>query len=439
MDPRKILLYIHNMDIKNIFTKLYPLKEYKKLKKENPLGFYLTILIPLLLLFTFLYLYFYPFGYSKEFVFNNEDILETTRGNIYFSNLEDKQDGLTYITFDPKLPVRNPHIRLSVKGDDIHVLPIKESMSEVNDIWKYTTEEFTKETLDENTKDTELEYREFTYGYIDDYTPEDLGMYTIYMRYIPKVEIDENITYPEDQVFYPKDQQLLFKYKNMRIIQNAFSLELRVDEVYDGNLYTYQVYTFLPENFLNNEHELVAVYKKPNRENNGYIELFLNGVRSERRVVSSPYNLFFDYDDLKQYEEEIKSEVLNDLNQDVITVGQEIYRVNMDREIPKDIRSIVHIKNYYEELFKSDLPEKYIGDMYIPLTVYYDKPFYNYFEGSVNELRMGYEYPFEKRKELTELYSITPIGLPIAGERENIEEVKLEISRDPVWEKLKGL
>lgn len=429
------------MNIKKIFSAIYPIEEYKKLKKENPLGFYITILIPLLLLFTFLYLYFHPFGYSREFVFNNEDILETTSGNIYFSNLSDEQNGLTYLTFDPTLAVRNPHMTLSVKGEGIYVQPFRERMEDMRDIWEFSTQSFNRVILEDDF-DKELEENElteFTYGYIDEYTPKDLGMYTVYINYVPTVRLDENIDYPEDQVLHPKDHQLLFKYKNIRILQHTYSLELRVDKVYDGNLYTYQVYTPLPENIIDNEQELVAVYKQPNQEENGYIELFLNGIRSGRRVVSSPYNLFFDYDDLKQYEVEIESEVLNDLNQDVISLGQEIYRVGLERDLSDEVRRVINIWYYYNEIFKPNLLERYIGDIHPPLSVYYDKPFYHYFEGTINELRIGYEYPFEQSKELSDWHSITPFTLPIVGNRENIEEIKLDVFRVPVWEKLGDL
>ncbi len=111
----------------------------------------------------------------------------------------------------------------------------------------------------------------------------------------------------------------------------------------------------------------------------------------------------------------------------------------MEKNLPDDLRRALDIKMYYEEKYKSELPEKHIGDMFIPLSVYYDKPFYNYFEGDIYELRIGYSYPFQLENELTELYSITPIKLPIVGDRDSIEEVKLEITRDPVWEKLKSL
>ncbi len=207
------------MNIKKALKKLYPINEYKQLKKENPLGFYLTILIPLLLLSFFLYLYFYPFGYSREYTFSNEEISDTTSGNTYFSNLEDEQDGLTYITFNPKLPVRNPNIKLSVKGEDIYVLPIKERMTELKDIWEYTTTNFKREILDSEVEYTGQQYGEYTYGYVEDYIPKELGIYTVYMKYMPEITIDENISEPEEQEFYPKEQQLLFKYKNMRVIQ----------------------------------------------------------------------------------------------------------------------------------------------------------------------------------------------------------------------------
>jgi hypothetical protein len=417
------------MNLKKILKEIYPIDEYKELKKSNPVGFYITILIPLLLLFTFIYLYFFPFGYSKTYVLGDEELKNGGKGALSFSKVEEKNMGLVALTFDPKIGVRNPYVDVSVEGEDSYVLPIKE---DILDVWDFSTESFKKEILYGESDTLESnELGEYTYGYVDNYDVRDEDMLSVYVKYMPSME-DQNSGFVA-----PLDYQLLFKYGNMRLVHNAYSLALSVDEVYDGELYTYITYWGFDLNFYDKEHEVVAVYQKSVGEKNGYIDLVVDGYRAQRQVVVSPYNLFYDYDDLKKYEEEIESEVLNDLNQSIISLGQEIYRVDMEKGLPRDVRKSVDLKVYYEELYKSVLPEKHIGDMYIPLSVYYDKNFYNYFNGYVYELRVGYVYPFEKLKSITVLYPSTPLTVYVAGE--DIENILVNIYREGIWKKLGGL
>ncbi len=420
------------MNIREIFREIYPVDEYKKLKKENPFHFWLTILIPLSLLFLFFYLYLYPFGYRKEYTITQDNILEE-RGDLSFSQGQGETDGLLHITVDPKIRVRNLFGEVIVKGEGVHILHPNIQEEEMLDVWEYEVDRFQIEgilserepTISRSNEDEEkkADFGEYKYTVLDEYDVKDSNTLSFYLRW-------EALT--EEALV---GNQLLLKYQNLRIIQHHESIELRVDEVYDGNLYTYQIGVLTEEE----ENELIAIYTKPENSLNGYIELVVNNLRSGRVIVSSPYNLFTDYDDLRQYEEPLNEELVKDLNQEKISLGQELYRVNIENSFPEDLVSAINLDVYYTEKYKTPLLREKEKSSPLTLSEYYPKVFYNYFRGNIYELRVGYEYPFEKIQEHSRFYGHTPFTFPIAGQTEDIEEITFITTRDPIWRKLKSL
>jgi hypothetical protein len=433
------------MNIKEILKEIYPIDQYKKLKEENFVLFSLTILIPLSLLFLFFYLYFYPFGYSKEYTITQENILEE-QGDISFSQGEGKTNGLLHITVDPKIRVRNLFGEVTVKGEDVHILHPNIEGEEMLDVWEYETDSFNVEDLfpeketvlsesEEGEEQKEVDFGQYKYSVLDEYNIRDSNILSFYLRWEPLAEE------------VPVGNQLLLKYKNLRIIQHPGSIELRVDEVYDGNMYTYQIPAGIDYRIENgeedgeneehsNENELIAIYSKPNNSLNGYIELVVNSVRIGRVVVSSPYNLFSDYDDLKQYEEPLNQELVKDLNQEKISLGQDLYRVNIEESFPEDLVDAINLDAYYNEKYKTPLLKEKEQSSPLTLSEYYPKPFYNYFKGNIYELRVGYEYPFEKIQNHSRFYGHTPFTFSIAGQTEDIEEITFITTRDPIWKNL---
>jgi hypothetical protein len=422
------------MNTKEIFTEIYPIDEYKKLKKESPFCFWLTILIPLLFLFLFFCLYFHPFGYRKEYTITQDNILEE-KGDISFSQGQGETDGLLHITVDPKIRVRNLFGDVTIKGEDTYILSPEVTQREDIAIWDYIQEDFKVESIGNSVVSEEVLFDEYSYSLPDDYNVKDSNILSFYLRW---EQVAEEI---------PLDNQLLLKYQNLRIIQHHGSIELRVDEVYDGNLYTYQIPASIDYRIENeeedsdneehsNENELIAIYSKPENSLNGYIELIVNNTRIGRVVVSSPYNLFTDYDDLKQYEEPLNQELVKDLNQEKISLGQELYRVNTEESFPEGLISAVNLDAYYNEKYKTPLLEEKGESYTLTLSEYYPKPFYNYFKGNIYELRVGYEYPFEKIQNHSRFYGHTPFTFSIAGQTEDIEEITFITTRDPIWKNL---
>ncbi len=394
------------MEFKKILEYIYPISEYRELKRENPRGFLITIIIPLGLLFFFFYFYFYPFGYNKNINFSNEDILNKERASVYLREETVQTKGLTGLIYDPVLPIRNPYITVSIEGEGVSLLPEIIDIRDVSDIWDYEI--------------TSFDFEEDRYSIIRDYSIKDSNILSFYIKWQPRKE--------EGSI--PLDTQLLFKYNNIRIIQNIYSLELRIDEVYNEKIYTYKCFFPIGDSFYNTSHELVATYEKSKYLENGFIELIVDGYRVGRQVIISPYNLFDDYENLQNLRHRINTQLEKDLTQENISLGQEIYRIELEREIPKNIRNSVDIYSYYMNKYKPK------SDSTLLLSEYYEKTFYNYFQGDIYELRIGYEYPFKEIKRFAALYPITPLSIAIVGNSENIKEINLHIQRDPIWKKL---
>jgi hypothetical protein len=376
------------------------------------------------LLFTFFYLYFYPFGYSKEYIITQDNILED-KGDISFSKGKEEANGLLHITVDPKIRVRNLFGDVTVKGENIHILHPTLEEEQFLDIWEYSTEEFEMKEVygNDNAELSEEEFGEFKYTTVDDYQVLDSDILSFYLRW--DLGLQE-----EDSEPVLMDNQLLLKYENLRIIQHSTYIELRIDEVYDGNIYTYQIGA---EVDVNMENELIAVYKKPENSLNGYIELVVNDTRIGRVVVSSPYNLFTDYDDLKNYEEPLNDQLVKDLGQERISLGQELYRVDIERDIPEDLVNTVNLGLYYQEKYLKPIREEKGDGYHTSLSEYYPKFFYNYLEGNIYELKVGYKYPFEKIQKHSRFFGHTPFILTIAGNTEDIEKITFVTTRDPIW------
>lgn len=412
------------MVLEKIFNEIYPIQDYKNLKREDPIYFWLTILIPLLFLFLFFYLYFYPFGYQKEYIITQENILKNN-GHISFSQGQKETNGLLHITIDPELRIRNLFGEITVKGEDIHILyPIIEE-EQFLDIWKYSTKEFEPKSVYEIERRKEEMFGEYKYSTIDNYELLDSDLLSFYLRWNPRLQ--EGNTEP-----VMLDNQLLLKYKNLRIIQHPDSVELRVDEVYNSNMYMYQIWAAVDAN---RENELIAIYKKPKDSLNGYIELVVNSTRVGRTIVSSPYNLFTNYDDIKNSQESLNEQLVKDLGQDRISLGQELYRIDIEKNIPEEIIDAINLDIYYSNRYLKPIKEEK-GEQHITsLSEYYPKGFYNYFRGNIKELRIGYEYPFKEIQKYEGFLGHTPFTFTIAGNTENIKNINLKTHRKAIWEK----
>lgn len=410
------------MNTKEILNEIYPLEEYKNLKSEKPICFWITILIPLLLLTIFFYLYFHPFGYQKKYVFTQDNILEN-RSNFYFDHGQKETNGLLTIVIDPTIGVRNLFGEVCTKGEGVHILYRDIQQEDVLNIWDFETDSFAVTNFHQRDNDDELTFYDYSYSTIDEYDVLDSQTVSFFLQWEPTQEEGE----------WQIPNQLLLKYKNLRIIQHHNELELRVQEVYDGQIFTYQVVG--PIHY-ESPNELIAIYSRPNGEKNGYIELILNNSRIGREIVTSPYNLFSNYDYLKEYEEPLNDQLIIDFNQERISLGQESYRVDLDTSFPPELLRAVNLDIYYSDMYLSPFTQKIQDGFHPTLSQFYLKPFFSYFRGEINKLKVGYEYPLKTVTNHEQFYGNTPIVLSIAGERENIEEITFTTTRSPIWKNL---
>lgn len=373
------------------------------------------------MLLLFFYLYLYPFGYSKEYVITKDNILEESK-EIHFSQGQKESNGLLHITIEPKLRVRNLFSEMSIKGENVYILsPNVVKLGNYDEIWDYIRKDFDVEKIKESKKSSDTQFNDYNYSVLRDYNVKDSNLIAFYINW-------ESL--PENR---DTDNQLLLKYEDLRILQHTESLELRVDRVYNGNIYTYQIGALIGSE----KNELIAIYSKPVEEENGYIELIVNDTRIGRAIVSSPYNLFEDYNPLD--EEPLNEQLAKDLNQEKISLGQELYRVDLEKSFPNHLLGSIDLNTYYLNTYLYPLLERKEENYTPSLSEYYEKPFFNYFKGNIYELRVAYEYPFEMIEEEERFVGHSPFVVSFIGKTEDIEKIIIKTTREPIWRKLKNL
>lgn len=422
---------------------IYSIPKYSELDGVGKIIFALSFVLPLGIIYTFLHLYFLPFGLDRthsiedrEVGFVNED---------FFYTIDDKEllDGRVDIQVDSRFPIRYPFVTASVEGENAY---IRQHHISNNDI---VFESSFEKKFDED----------FEYKLVEDYVVNDEEEILVF-----KVEYDIDW---ETQ----GNNELLLKHKNLRIIQNSDNVVLRVDEIKNGEFETYTA----DFSFYSEDHEepitLYAIYKKPN-ETNGFIEIITKNRSSNRTILPTQRE-----DDEKEKDEEIyevetiwNSELERDISQKFISLKQEQYTKELREEIPLEFRDLVNINSYYEKKYK---PEEFdieegevaeedeeeikmemelengesvslVGDGYfryeednddIRYQVFYKKDFFNDFQGEITKISVGYNYPVKQKKELSVLFEETPFTITVFGKNSKIENLKINLYREPVWEK----
>ena len=439
---------------------IYSIPKFKKLNKEQKVIFVLSFVIPILIIYLFLHFYFLPFGYDAEFDLDSPEL--TIEENSYFYQKHedsDKEvlDGRVNFQVETGVPKRNVHANISVEGEDIYLTPFDISDNDIS-----FNSEFSKEFEED-----------FDYKLLDEYNIDDEKYLTFKIEYTPEFEEIEEIIDEEILEEIDEEPQVLLSYKNILILQYSDRVEMRSLEKRNESIEVYSTGNSI-EGKDYEKITLYAIYKKP-REANGFLEIISNKNLSTRTIIPTNERLQEDFDSEKEivWNEQLKE----DISQEYISLKQEQYTHQLIHNVPEVYRDRLDPQKYYEELY---LPyeqidyqeleetervldrqererieksladrdillheaEKY-GQVYIETDededkkeqVYYDKDFYDSFEGTIEKLSVGYEYPLEKRKEITELFPQTPFTFRVVGENSKIEDISVNLQREAIWEK----
>lgn len=413
------------------FKDFYEIPKFKKLDNVGKIIFVFSFLIPALIVYTFLHLYFLPFGLDKNYTLENREIQFTNTNFFYTIDKKEVLDGVTEVKIDPTIPKRNIMATISVTGENAYIVPLRIAQDDISFNPEYT------KNFEEDKE----------YIYLNNYNVKDEDLLVFKIDY--EIDIEEQ-----------KCSEILLKYKNLRIIQNENSIEMRLDEKIEGSLETFQSFFYLGEEEKEQPITLYAIYKKPN-QTNGFLEIFANNKLNGRTIVPSENKVTDDKIAQIELETVWNEELTKDLNQEFISLKQEEYTENLLKNVPENLKDVIDLNLYYEKLFKpendfeeieDEKEEKeddcnemtetaksyFVYDQENPnkrYQVFYKKDFFKNFSGNIQSISVGYEYPIEQKKELKTLFPNTPIYINIVGENAEIENIDVNLFREPVWEK----
>jgi hypothetical protein len=428
----------------------YKIPKFKELDRVGKVLFVFAFLLPLTIVYIFLHFYFWPFGLNVNYDLDSKEVEFTNRDFFYTIDGERVLDGIAEIKLRTTIPKRNLKTNISVEGENLYLIP---------EVFKDHDINFTPDFSREFGED-------FDYILLDEYEVKEEDLIVFKIDY----ELD---------IYRDIKDEILLKYKNLKIIQRNNSVELMVNEILGGEFKTFQTQIGLGFEIPEEKEEerienvtMYAIYKKPS-DTNGFIELFANNRISERVVIPSDEKKYDDMFEIFEIKTVWNEELEKDLSQQYVSLKQEDYTVSLLRDIPEDLRDIVNWDLYYEKLFKpkefeeeekmtkelenqecneneesvyeevKDYEEtKPLGNGFFRYDenfnerfhIFYKKEFFNSFEDKVNKISIGYEYPISFKKEFSTLKN-TPMKFTIVGEDSKIENIKINIRRESLWEK----
>jgi cell division protein FtsL len=389
--------------------KFYSVPNFKKLKTSEKIIYVFAILIPLSIIYSFLHFYYLPFGYNKDLQKNDRAI------SIKMDVEKDLLDGVAKITVKPLISKRNVLVHAYVEEEGLYFIQPPIFEEDFLDVWDYV-EEFSEN---------------FDYKILDEYlVNQDADFISFKLEY--EIDWEKPIETPE----------IVLKYQNLKILQYNGYIELRVEETEDEVLKTYREFYYFQDEEVDSIVTLYANYKKPG-DTNGFIELCVNGVISSRTVI----NKISQTEDEKSFTTIWNEELEKDFSQPYISLKEDEYSLNMLQNVPDDIKAFVNKKAYYEHLHKPNIDDslenetdfdQYIydeNDPTIRYQIYHDKEFFNSFSGYIQEIRIGYDYPFLKKQTFDAIFAETPFEISIAGESTKFENIHINLYRKPLWKK----
>ena len=422
--------------LKNIFS----VPNMYELRRDQQPTFIVSFLLPLLLIYAFLHLYAMPFGYAETFE-KDDSAVSISRDNFYTIAGQEVLDGVTEVTVAPVINKADVWADIEVKGDDnLFIIPNEIDDEDIIDVWEY------QRSFEED----------FDYKLLDDYNVRDTKSFTFPGQENTDIDylafkLDLNIDL-EEEIEKP---QMIMKYEGLELIRHEDKLELRLKEKHNS---THRVFYDIPE-IQRDSMEIIAVHKKANeqRDTQGYLALYANLEIANRpaievtpitqppisnRDINTKWNDFFkgdvsqDHISLKQSkvqtEIEWKSsrthENIQNYYLDTYKQNREDVDVDIENSCKNDLtKDVCRLGGQFNRIYEND--NEYVGRE----QVFYDKEFFNSFNGEINEIKVGYQNPFREKKSVSNFYSRTPFTAQIFGERASLEELYIRLRKDSVW------
>ncbi len=417
-------------------SNIYSVPKFKQLDKTGKAIFFLSFLIPIIIVYVPIHLYFLPFGLNKNYNLDSKEVSFLNKEFFYEVEGEELLDGTATIQIQPHTPKRTLMTYIEAEGENVF-------------IQRYII--LDEEIIFEPTY--EQEFEDFDYLLLNNY----------------EVEEKDYIVFKIDYELDPKKEyhnEIILKYKNLSIIQNTNSVELRVIEKTPNSLNTYKTsLQVLPtEDEKDNEVTIYAIYKKPNKSN-GFLEILADNHLSGRTIIPSE-----ERNEILGTEIIWHPDVESDISQKYISLKDEEYTRNLFLQNEKELNEILQlekeianlnsitfsqegeVKNFAQR--KTARLKEQIENLQTKINIqemlaeeefhslddkkvqnFYKKEFVKTFDEKIHKLSIGYEYPIIQKKDFFEIYPETPFSVTIVGENSKIEKIKINLFRKPLWEK----
>lgn len=270
-------------------------------EKKRAIGIILSIAIPLLI---FLYIvvsnfnpekdtYILDIGTkgdndtSKDFYLNaGKDLGEIkSEGNTTYRELQ----GRAYAVFKPKRETEGRSLNITLKGSNVYILSNNTQFNPGEYQWDMDLNQKNKTKWKTQPENNTINLLEGCGISIDGktrlYLPSSNDSYesafTVYVEWTPKKSNESS-------------QQIIGHY-NWELYQNGDSVQLLAGRMNNSTGISYSIKNKIDKTFFNEQHYAIAVYNpSENPEEQGYIELFIDGIFIERISIGSS-RLWKDY------------------------------------------------------------------------------------------------------------------------------------------------
>lgn len=375
----------------------------KELKRKEQNLFVLSILLPLLLAYGVLHLYANPLGYWEKFEVEDREVQKTMNDFFSKSNVM-YLDGITEVTVSPRTDRADVMAHVKIEGDEnLYILEENIDKDEIKErMWSF-----------EKKLEEEKEYH-----YLDEYEVKGNSRYISF-----KLEAEDDwhreIEKPE----------LVLKYGQIQLIRHQDVFELRRTHY---SPVVERVFQDIDKN--EKTQNIVAVFKQPDKERDirGFLSLYVNEKMSMQPLTNQIQNTNnnIDWEWNEYFKKDISQEYIS-LKQEEQIPQKEVENLDDDSCIKKSKeKKYTHtckLADEFERMY--DENERYVGSK----QAIYQKEMFGNFNGEVKKISVGYDYPFEKKQEITKHYSRTPISIKIFGEMSEIKKLEITLYKESLW------
>ncbi len=387
----------------SFMKKLFAIPNMKELGQKQQGLFIFSMLLPLVFTYAILHLYANPLGYWEKFEMGDQEI-QKTMNNFFTKSNTTYLDGTTQVTISPRRDVADVTVEISIQGDEnLYIIPSR----------------IEKEDIKERMWSLEKEFEENkNHIYLDEYEVRENERYLTF-----KLEIKDNW---EKEIEKP---QIVLKYKGLQLIRHQDVFEWRRTH---QNSIAERVFEDIQKD--QDVQTIVGIYKQPNRERDirGFLSLYVNekiSVEPLKNQIQNTNNISWIWSE--EFKKDIEQEYIS-LKKDYVDIENE-----ENKEIPQD--SCIQKskdKNYtptckiLDEFERNyDENNRYVGST----QVFYKKEIFDNFNGKVKTISVGYDYPFEKKQNITTFQSRTPVSTTLFGEMSEVENMEVILRKDTLW------